>query len=111
MNRRTLFSIAFTFLCVSLLVVWTAGLHHDHSWTFRFTEMPPTDDELLGWLRAQSGVERPEVWRQEGVLCLHYRIRFWRMGPNIGDFTSPFEWFGYKGFTKSTMRQNAGWGW
>jgi hypothetical protein len=72
--------------------------------------MPATDEELHRWLASQSNVEGAEVWRNDGELRIHFRRRFWRVGPNLGDFTSPFERFGYKGFTKSTMTGSPGWG-
>jgi hypothetical protein len=111
MNRRTLLSILFTFVPVGLIFVWTVGLHRVEDWSFHFSEMPSADDELRQWLTDQPNVEGAEAWRDGDALCLRYRVRFWRRGLNRRDFISPLERCGYKGFSKSTMREHVGWGW
>ena len=55
------------------LVLITLSSPFQHQDRFRFSALPPDDEALTEWARAQPGVERPAVRRDGDIVELRYR--------------------------------------
>jgi hypothetical protein len=129
MNRRKLL-VGLTMLLI--LGIATSGVHRVEELTYHYATMPPTDEDLLHWLAAQPGIEKPEVWREadkrrmsirfgteppiekvEDIdkLRIRYRIRFWRETPVQG-IEAQLERLGYRFCHERLVdRTRMSWGW
>ncbi len=85
---------------VLLVLVAAALLRQGEEWTFRYVDMPPTDDALRQALAASPRLAEVEVSRSPEGVHVHYSESLWvalqQGGFPIQDFLTVCDRAGYK---------------